>query len=240
MNQLPRWGRYLLAVALAAFAIQHFVYAIMGGGLGPPWVLARPLWAWLMGFVLLLVSASIAIGKQARLAASALSALLLLYVVLHYTPRFAAGIRNPGPWTSASELICISGATLVLASVLAGERTGRTMLLGRLLFGLPLIVFAVQHFLYAGFIATLIPGWIPARLFWAYFVGVAFVAAAVSMVSTLGGRLGGTLLGSMFFTWVVIVHAPRVAAASHSANERTSLFVAMAMCGGAWAVAGTL
>ena len=240
MNQLPGWGRYLLAGALAAFAIQHFVYARMAGGLGPPWVLARPLWAWLMGFVLLLVSASIAIGKQARLAASALSALLLLYVVLHYTPRFAAGIRNPGPWTSASELICISGATLVLASVLAGEHTSRTILLGRLLFGLPLMVFAVQHFLYAGFIATLIPGWIPARLFWAYFVGVAFVAAAVSIVSTLGGRLGGTLLGSMFFTWVVIVHAPRVAAASHSANEWTSLFVAMAMCGGAWAVAGTL
>jgi hypothetical protein len=69
---------------------------------------------------------------------------------------------------------------------------------------------------------------------------VAFVAAAVSIVSTLGGRLGGTLLGIMFFIWMVIVHAPRVAAASDSANEWTSLLVAMAMCEGAWVVAGTL
>jgi hypothetical protein len=52
-----------------------------------------------------------------------------------------------------------------VAGVLPGERASRTILLGRLLFALPLMVFAVQPFLYAGFIATLIPGWIPARLF---------------------------------------------------------------------------
>ena len=240
MKQLPRLGRYLFAVALAAFGIQHFIYAKAGAGLGPPWILGRPLGAWLMGAVLLLTSVAIVTGKQARAIATALGALLLIYVVVLYTPRFAAGIHNPAPWTSAAELLCIGGVTLVLAGVLAGERAGRTILLGRLLFALPLIVFAVQHFLYAGFIATLIPAWIPARLFWAYFVGVAFVAAAVSIATTFAGRLGATLLGAMFFIWVVIVHAPRVAAASHDANEWTSLFVALAMCGGSWAVAGSL
>jgi hypothetical protein len=48
------------------------------------------------------------------------------------------------------------------------------------------------------------------------------------------------LLGLMFLLWVVIVHAPRVAAAPHNANEWTSAFVALAMAGSAWSVAGSL
>jgi hypothetical protein len=44
----------------------------------------------------------------------------------------------------------------------------------------------------------------------------------------------------MFLLWVVIVHAPRVAAAPHNANEWTSAFVALAMAGSAWSVAGSL
>jgi uncharacterized membrane protein YphA (DoxX/SURF4 family) len=240
MKPLPRLGRYLFAAALAAFGIQHLLYAKFGTGLGPPWILARPLAAWLLGAILIVVSITIVTGKQARAAASAMGAVLLIYVVVLYTPRFAAGIHNPGPWTSASELLCISGATLVLAGVLSGKRAGRTILLGRVLFALPLLVFAVQHFLYAGFIATLIPAWIPARLFFAYFVGVAFVAATISIAFSFAGRIGATLLGIMFFIWVLIVHTPRVVIASHNANEWTSLLVALAMCGGSWAVAGSL
>lgn len=113
-------------------------------------------------------------------------------------------------------------------------------MVGRLLFAVPLLVFAVQHFLYAAFIATLIPAWIPARLFWAYFVGCTFLAASVSIASAWRGRLGATFLGAMFGIWVVILHAPRVYAAPHNGNEWTSLFVALAMCGGAWSIAGTI
>ena len=49
-----------------------------------------------------------------------------------------------------------------------------------------------------------------------------------------------SLLGLMFFLWVVILHAPRVAASPHNGNEWTSAFVALAMSGSALLVAGTL
>lgn len=202
MNRLLSLGRYLFAAALVAFAIQHFVYASMGSGLGPPWILGHPLWAWPMGAALLAASASIVMRKYVLIVAGALTALLLIYVELLYGPRFAAGIHNPGPWTSAAELVCIGGASFVLAGRGSSSNFGRRAItVGRLLFALPLIVFAVQHFLYASFIATLIPAWIPLRLFWAYFVGAAFVAAAVSIATKLRGRLGATLLGIMFFIW---------------------------------------
>jgi uncharacterized membrane protein YphA (DoxX/SURF4 family) len=105
--------------------------------------------------------------------------------------------------------------------------------LGRYLYAVALIVFGIQHFQYAAFIATLIPNWIPAHLFWAYFVGVAFFGASLSIVSRIQVRLATGLLGLMFLTWVLILHIPRAVTATHGSNEWTSLFVALAMAGGA-------
>lgn len=108
---------------------------------------------------------------------------------------------------------------------------------GRVLFGGSLFVFGAQHFIYAAFVATLVPAWIPARLFWAYFVGAAFVAAGLAIVFRVRARLGATFLGVMFLVFVLIVHAPRILQRSRNSNEWTSGFVALAMCGGALMVA---
>src|SRR5256885_12233883 len=67
--------------------------------------------------------------------------------------------------------------------------------LGRWLMASLLVVVGVQHFLYAKFVSTLVPEWISFRLFWAYFVGVAFFAAAIALTLNLVARLAGALLG---------------------------------------------
>ncbi len=109
---------------------------------------------------------------------------------------------------------------------------------GRIFIAISLVVFGIQHFLYANFVATLVPAWVPGRLFWAYFVGVAFVAAAIGAVVPKMTRPAGILLGILFFLFVVTLHIPRIAAHSRDGNEWTSGFVALAMCGGAWILAG--
>jgi hypothetical protein len=112
--------------------------------------------------------------------------------------------------------------------------------LGRFLFALPLLVFGIQHFMYARYVATLVPSWIPGHLFWAYFVGAAFVATTLSIATQIKARLSAIWLGIMFLLWVLVLHLPRVAAAPHNGDEWTSAFVALAMGGGAFLVAGTL
>ena len=91
--------------------------------------------------------------------------------------------------------------------------------------------------MYANFVATLVPAWMPGRLFWAYFVGVAFVAAAIGAVVPTMTRPAGILLGILFFLFVVTLHIPRIAVHSPDGNEWTSGFVALAMCGGTWILA---
>jgi len=87
-------------------------------------------------------------------------------------------------------------------------------------------------------VVTLVPAWMPGRLFWAYFVGVAFVTAAIGAVVPKMTRPAGILLGILFFLFVVTLHIPRIADHSRDGNEWTSGFVALAMCGGAWILAG--
>jgi uncharacterized membrane protein len=234
MKVLSIAGRFFLAIAVVAFGVQHLIYAGSGSGLGAPWTPEKSLLAYIAGAVFIVGGISLATGRLVRSAGLIMGTLFLLRALLYYAPKVAATPRDPGPWTSGFELLAMSGASLVLAGTLT------TFQLGRILFAVSLVVFGIQHLMYGPFVAGLIPGWIPGHLFWAYFVGIAFIAAALAIV---GGRLAilaSTLLGTMFLLWVLILHAPRVAGALHNGDEWTSLFVALALSGGAFIIAGAL
>jgi len=219
---------------MAGFGIQYLVHALFsaGPGSGPPWTPAHPFWAFSTAIVSIAAAVSIAANIQVRCAAIVLAVTILARALLFYVPKLAANPHDPGPWTSGFELLALCGAALVLA----GAHT--SIKLGRVLFAVSLVVFGVQHFLYAHFIATLVPSWILGHLFWAYFVGIAFVAAALSIATQIKIDLAATWLGVMFLLWVVVLHLPRAAAALHNGNEWTSLFVALEMSGGAFMLAG--
>ena len=244
----------LFPVAILVFGIEHLVFAGSGAGAMYPWVLGSPAWNYVFGALLITVSVGIGIKRRSPLAASVLGTSLCFYALLLYVPRMVAHLHDPGPWTNmfglgsplaaACELLAMSGA----AWVLAGERMGNRprfpardlewmSRLGRVLFAGPLVVFGLQHFLYPGFLATLIPSWIPWHVFWEAFVGTAFIAAAAGIAANKAARPAAFLLGTMFGLFVLVLHAPRVVAAVRSLDEWTSAFVAVAMSGGAFVLA---
>jgi len=245
MRGLITPGRLLFAIAMMAFGVQHLIFAVTSSSLGPPWTPEnRPL-AYLIGAGLIAASAALGAGWQVRCAAIVVGLVALVRAVICYAPKLAATPRDPGPWTSSFELLAMGGAGLVLAAAVAGGRPrpgrgGALLESGRFLFAISLLVFGIQHLMYGAFVATLIPKWVPGHLFWAYFVGVAFIGAALSIVSGKLAPLAATLLGTMFFLWVVMLHLPRAVAALHNANEWTSLLVALAMSGGSFVIAGAM
>jgi uncharacterized membrane protein len=247
MKLLSNFGRAFLALAIACFGIHYIYFAALAGTdalaiPGPPWFpLGRGL-AYIAGAGLLAAGISIASGWKSRWSAPLLSAALILRVLIIHLPKLLTNIHDPGLWTSGAEILSIAGGVMVL-SALSNDRIASshrfTLRIGQILFALPLIVVGVQHFLYANFIATLIPSWIPGHLFWAYFVGVAFFASTLAIVFRRAVPLAPGLLGLMFFLWVVMLHLPRVIASAHNGSEWTSMFVALAMSGGALAVAAS-
>jgi uncharacterized membrane protein len=244
MDGLLKAGRILFAIAMAFFGIQFVIFAasLTGPVPGPPWTHGSVFVAWLIAAGFLLAGLSIATGKTARWTSLLLGATILLFGLVHYLPALLARPHDPGPWTVLFELLALGGGAFVAATSFPSppadgfvHRLGQT---GRFLVAISLVVFAVQHFIYARFVATLVPAWIPAHLFWAYFTGIAFIAAALALAANKMARLAATLLGTMFFLWVVLLHVPRVAGAIRNGDEVTSLFVCLAMSGVGFVLAG--
>ena len=242
-------GITLFFTALFCFAVQHLVYATSSAKMtmGYPWIPVSHGFALVVGSVLILACLSVIAYRQAQTALLLVAVLLLARALIVFAPLLARNVRNGSLWTPFAELIAFSGASLCLFAGLSGvaPRPGRAnqMLfaisrLARFLFGAPLIIFGSQHFIYASFVATLVPAWIPGRLFWTHFVGVCFLLAAAAILSRQLIRQATILLGLMFFSWVVVVHAPRIAASPRNGYEWTSGFVALAMAGSAWILSG--
>ncbi|WP_158945197.1 hypothetical protein [Granulicella sp. S190] len=248
MDGLLRTGRYLFAIAMGCFGVEYFLYigGLKGPAPGPPWIPASHVGAVLAGAALIAVGVCLVTGRLARLSATLLGVALLLDVLFFHLPGLIAQLHNPGPWTSSFELLALMGGAFVLASTAlpdgfrmepSNEVTTLLASFGRIVFAIALVVFAVQHFLYARFVATLIPAWIPAHLFLTYFVGVAFLAAALAIATKKVARTASELLGTMFLLWVLCLHAPRVAASPRNGDEVTSLLVCLAMSGASFVLA---
>jgi uncharacterized membrane protein len=71
-----------------------------------------------------------------------------------------------------------------------------------------LAAFAGEHFTAATSLAALVPKWLPARLFIAYFVGVAHLAAASSFVARRYLRWSAIGLAVMFGLFVLLMDLP--------------------------------
>ncbi len=142
------------------------------------------------------------------------------------------------PYFLGLALLAIGLPVILKSEVLQARGLDKLIPFGRLFYAIPLAVFAGEHFTLGRLMAGGIPSWIPAHIFWVYFVGVALVAAALSIVIKKYSQLAATLLGTMILLFVVLLHIPRVAANPH---DRISWAVALrdlSFSAGAFAFAG--
>ena len=116
----------------------------------------------------------------------------------------------------------------------------KLILFGPLFYAAPLAAFGTEHFTLAKIIASIVPKWIPWHLFWAYFVGACFIAAAFSLVTRIQARLAASLLALTFFLFVVLMDAPGWARNPRERIALTLMLRELAFSGGALALAASL
>ena len=116
----------------------------------------------------------------------------------------------------------------------------KLILFGPLFYAAPLAAFGTEHFTLSDAIASLVPAWIPWHLFWAYFVGACFIAAALSLVTRIQARLAACLLALTFFLFVALMDVPGWL---QNPRDRIALTLALrelSFSGGALALAASL
>jgi len=240
-------GRIFFAIPLAVFAFQYLLTGRWAGGLPPvpPWTHGEHIFSYVTGVVLLVISISLLANKEARFSATIFGLICMFCVVFLHAKHLSAIIHDGATRTRAFETFALGGAAFVLAALvltassiqLLSSANAILAVIGRYIYAFSMIIFGIQHFQYASYIAFLIPKWMPVHLFLAYATGVAFIAAGLAIATHIFSRLASFLLGLMFFLWVVTLHAPRVMASSHNADELTSLFVALAFSGASFLLA---
>jgi uncharacterized membrane protein YphA (DoxX/SURF4 family) len=116
----------------------------------------------------------------------------------------------------------------------------KLILFGPLFYAAPLAAFGTEHFTRTEAIASIVPAWIPWHIFWAYFVGACFIAAALSMVTRIQARLSASLLALTFFLFVVLMDVPGWAQNPRDRIAPTLALRELSFSGGALALAATL
>jgi uncharacterized membrane protein YphA (DoxX/SURF4 family) len=246
-SALTRVGRLFIGVSLLAFGVQHFLLRGFIGDLGlvPVWAPVHLVWAWVAGAILLIAGISILTTKFGRPISILLGFVFLLSAFLRFTTHIPGMLHNIGDRGVFFELLaCCAGSWMLAGTfrptpLLSNARTARLATPARWLFGIAFVVFGSLHLQAPQWIAALIPHWIPFHLFFAWFTGCALVAAGLSIAANMWTRLSATLLALMLFSWVVLVHAPRITHALHNADEWNSGCVCLTMAGFALIAAAT-
>jgi len=158
----------------------------------------------------------------------------------------AAGVGTSWLMSSSFWLNCFAvvlsavGVFLTLKkSAKQTDMLDRVIAFGPFFFGWPLAVFGAQHIVFLNDVVNGVPAWMPWHLFWALVVGIALIAAALSLTTGIMAERAALMMGVMLFCFVLMIYVPNLVENPGSLAV-TQLLRDLSMSGGALALAGTL
>jgi uncharacterized membrane protein len=239
----------------AVFAATLIILGIMGliqGGFAPIWqgvpkgLPAREALAYLCQFVSLACGIGLFSRRAAATAARVLFVYLLLWMLV-FTLRFIvlAPLVEGSYQNNGENAVVVAGAWVLYAwfatdwdkrwfGFAVGEKGVR---LARVLYGLAMIAFGLSHFAYLELTAPLVPSWLPAHVFWAYFTGSTYLAAAAAMLIGVYARLAAALSAVQMGAFTLLVWVPLMAAGTLSAHQWNEFVASWMLTAAAWVVA---
>jgi uncharacterized membrane protein len=132
-------------------------------------------------------------------------------MAIDYYPHFRGCVIAPVVfWPSALGIGFFAAGVIAYRRDLFGYSLNRLLLWGSVFVAASLAAFGGEHLSAARSLLPLVPKWMPARLFITYFVGVALIAAAMSLVAKKCLRWSSLLLAIMFLLFVLLLHWPNV------------------------------
>jgi len=248
-----RVGRLFFALAILASGVLqlvtgHFVslVPVHPGRLPPRW---QP---YLFGVLLVVIGVAFLVRRATAVAAVMLAAILLTLFFGFGLPVALAHASTGFVWVDPLMTLALIGGACLAA---AGREGSPHSPLGRYFetaarfapfaLGAFLAYSGMAHFPYAKGVASMIPPWIPAHLFWTYVAGIALIAGGIGVVVSRTARAdddlahvrAATLSGIMLFSWVFLVHIP-LAIRTQSVGESARIFEALGDSAVAFMVAG--
>lgn len=233
-------GRWLFAAVLIGLG----VVGLVTGHFTPTWagVPATLPARTALAYVCALVSLGCGVGLLWQRSAAVASRVLLGFFVLWFAffrlPLVFQGPTSSGNWWACGATAVMAAATWVLyAAFNSGIATGeRGVRIARVLLGLGVIPFGIAHFTFLERTVSLVPGYLPGHLAWAYFTGGAFIAAGLAILTGVYARLATTLLLAQLVLFTLLVWVP-ILLGSPSASDWNEFIASCTLTAAVWVVA---
>lgn len=243
-------GQRFFAVALASFAIWSLCYSHFAAQSLPAWVSWRE--AWVCGSALIVLAAGVGLcfSRTALPSAVTIGAWQAVSAAIA-VPRILTRPLSIDAWYPCCEALTALAAAWILYALLQRQRRGYgTLFTGeaagraaQILFGLTCVFYGWSHFVYAGYTANMVPGWVPARLAIAYVTGLCHLAAGLAIIVGILPGLAATLEAIMMSSFGALVWVPsfftqpRPSWATPPPQQWKELVVTLVLASSAWIVA---
>jgi uncharacterized membrane protein len=146
--------------------------------------------------------------------------------------------RAPVSMCIAAILVFMIALWAAKADIARARGLDKIVALSNLCFAVPLAVFGALHLSDVDFVLPIVPSYMPWRLFWAYFVGFALLAASLSIATKIQVRWSGLLFGVMMFLFVAMLDPRGVLAHPRDRFVWTLVLRESSFAGGGWILAG--
>jgi len=210
----------------------------------PKWVSAPVGLAMFCGFISLTSGVGMLFTRIAAPATRTLLGCLLLSCVVFRLPPIFHSPAALLAWYGLAEPAVMVAGTWVLWTWFAADwdRKHLGFALGdngvrtaRVIYGLCMIPFGIAHFTFLERTAGMVPGWLPAHVFWAKFFGVAFVLGGLGIVLGVYARLAAALLLLQFALFNLLVWFP-ILSNSKNSYDWIEFETSVAIMAGGWVV----
>jgi len=220
LDKLIAFGPVFMAVALAVFAADHFVFAEGIATMIPRWIPAHLFWAYFVGACLLCTALSFVTGILSGPAAALFGIMILLFEPLLSIP---AVVKAPGThiaWAVALRDLSFSAGALAFAATYTDtwKANGKHIVvtLARFAIAIPTLFFAIEYFLHPQSapgvpLALQLPAWIPAHLFIDYLTATVFLVTSLCLLLNKKPRAAATWLGLWVLLIALFIYTPIVA-----------------------------
>jgi len=110
---------------------------------------------------------------------------------------------------------------------------------GRILFGIPFVIFGINHFIMMDYYLGMLTSFIPLGAYTIILTGILLIAAGISIITRFNIRLASLLLAGMMLLFILTIHIPHLV---HGSADRTITLIALlkdiSLTGGALLIAG--
>jgi len=249
--RIAGFGQGLFAIASAGLAVWSLIYADLAWG-APPLLAripARETFVYASGLIVLVASVGLCFPRTALPSVLTIGAYLAIGVALA-VPQIFSEPLSMGAWYPFCEALTVLVGAAVLYAMLRRKSRGPWPILAsdgvmrtaQVLFGLSCVFYGWSHFVYAEYTAGMVPTWLAGRLAFAYFTGLAHIAAGIAIILRVLPRLAAALEATMMslfglLVWVPSFFAqPRPQWATPTQHQWLELTVNLALAASAWLV----